>query len=126
MKVIGRSAGGDQFETLAAGNAYQVGMKFVCAGCRDERAAVFRAENTMNNIARVCVRHFAPSLRPPAVGLAILRRPYGTPIVQRRSRFPTLKRGVGPRDQDRFESHRDDAWLFLRPQHPPEDRVDVA
>jgi hypothetical protein len=56
----------------------------------------------MNDIARVCVRHFAPSLRPPAVGLAFLRRPYGhlrwgwrflhrpygTPILQRRSSSP--------------------------------------
>ena len=88
MKVIRRPAGGDQFEALAAGNADQVGMEFVCTGRWDERPAIFRAEDTMDEIARVCVRHLAPSLRPPAVGLAILRRPYGTPIVQRRLATP--------------------------------------
>ena len=63
MNVIGRSTRGDEREALAARNGTQVGMKLGGAGGRDERAAIFGAEDTMNEIARVRVRHGTPSRR---------------------------------------------------------------
>ena len=63
MNVIGRSAGGDERETLAACNAAEVGIEFGGAVGWYQRAALFRAEDTMNDIARIRVRHRTPSLR---------------------------------------------------------------
>ena len=63
MNVIGRSARSDECEAFAPRNAAQVGKKFGRAGGRYERAAIFGAEDTMNEIARVRVRHGTPSLR---------------------------------------------------------------
>src|ERR1035438_5719855 len=80
MNVIGRSTRGDEREALAARNGTQVGMKLGGAGGRDERAAIFGAEDTMNEIARVRVGHDAPSLRDSQF---ITTTPY-----------PTLKRGA--------------------------------
>jgi hypothetical protein len=63
VNVISRSTRGNKREALAAGNAAQVSMEFGCTGCGNEGAAIFRAENTMDEIARVRMRHFAPPLR---------------------------------------------------------------
>ena len=63
MNMIRRSARGDEREALAAGNAAQVGIEFGCTGGGNEGAAIFRAENTMDEIARIRMRHLAPSLR---------------------------------------------------------------
>jgi hypothetical protein len=63
MNMIRRPTGGDQRETLVARNAAKIGKEFGFAGLRNEGAAIFRAEDTMNEIARICVRHPAPFLR---------------------------------------------------------------
>jgi len=78
MDVIRRSAGGDQREALAMGYAAQVGIKLGRTDCGNERAPIFRAENTMNEIARVCMRHLTPSLRDShsttAISIPTLKR----------------------------------------------------
>jgi hypothetical protein len=78
MNVIRCSACGDEREALAASDAAQVGIKLGCSGCGNERAAIFGAENTMNEIARVRVRHLAPSLRDSdfttAISIPALKR----------------------------------------------------
>jgi hypothetical protein len=63
MKMIGGSTRGHKRYTLAAGNAAQVGIEFGVAGGRYQRATLFGAEDTMNEIAHVCMRHGTPSLR---------------------------------------------------------------
>src|SRR5580658_7381349 len=63
MNVIGCPARGDERETLATRNPAQVGMEFGGAGSRNERATLFGAEDTMNEIARVRMRHGTSSLR---------------------------------------------------------------
>ena len=63
MNVIRRSAGGQERRALAAGNAAEVGKEFGLACFGNQRAAIFRAENTMNKIACIRMRHLAPSLR---------------------------------------------------------------
>ena len=80
MNVIRRSACGDKRETLATRDAAQIGIEFDRARGRYERTAIFGAEYTMNEIARVCVRHRTPSLWDSQITTAIP--------------FPTLKRGA--------------------------------
>jgi len=63
MNVIRRSARGYERKPLAMRNSAQVGMKFGRAYGRDERTAILGAEDAMNEIARVRVRHGTPSLR---------------------------------------------------------------
>jgi len=63
MNVIGRSTRGDEREALAARNAAQVGVEFGGAGSRDQRAALFGAEDAMDEITYIRVGHEAPSLR---------------------------------------------------------------
>ena len=83
MNVIGRSTRGDKREALAPRNAAQVGIEFSRTGGRNERAAIFGAEDTMNKIARVRMRHDAPSLQDSQFTIAL---PH-----------PTLKRGANNR-----------------------------
>jgi hypothetical protein len=63
MNVIGRSTRSDKRETLAVCNAAQVGIEFGSAGGWDQRTALLGAEDAMNEIARVRMRHDAPSLQ---------------------------------------------------------------
>jgi hypothetical protein len=65
MNVIGHSTRGDEREALAARNAAQLGIEFGGAGGGNQRAALFGAENTMNEIARV--------------RMTMVHRPYRTP-----------------------------------------------
>ena len=62
MNVICGSASGDKRKSLAAGNATQVGVEFggTCSG--NDGEAIFCAEDAMHEIARVRMRHGAPSL----------------------------------------------------------------
>jgi len=63
MNMIRRSASCDEREALTLRNAAHVGMKLGHAGFGNKGAAIFCAEDTMNEIARIRVRHLAPSLR---------------------------------------------------------------
>src|ERR1035438_5813840 len=63
MNMIGGSARGHKRETLAARNAAQVGIEFGGTGGWYQRTTLFGAEDTMNEIARVRMRHGTPSLR---------------------------------------------------------------
>jgi len=83
MNMIGGSARGHKRETLAARNAAQVGIEFGGAGGWYQRAALFGAKDTMNEIARVRMRHGTPSLWDSPFTTGISTPPH-----------PTLKRGA--------------------------------
>jgi hypothetical protein len=78
--MILRSPGCNQGEALAASNAAKVSMEFGCARDGNEGAPIFGAEDTMNEIACIRVRHLASSLRD-------------SPFYNH-DPYPTLKRGA--------------------------------
>lgn len=83
MNVVCGSASGDQRKTFVASDSAQVGIEFADSRWLDERSAVFGAEDAMNEIIRICMRHLVvPSLRDSILqGFAV----------------PTLKRGANER-----------------------------
>src|SRR5580658_6871443 len=80
MNVILRSTRGDQREALAPRNATEICKELGRAGDGNDRTPISGAEDTMDEIAGVRVRHLAPSLRDSHFTIAV---PY-----------PKLKRGA--------------------------------
>ncbi len=80
VNVVRSSTGGEQRETFAPGDAAKMSIEPGLARDSDERAAVFGAKDTVDEIACVCVGHatVVPTGLQFYMGLA----------------FPTLKRGA--------------------------------
>jgi len=82
MNMVGCSTRGDERETFSARDGRKIDIELGGAGGGDEGAALFGAEDTVDEIARVRVSHRAPSLRDSQCTTTA---------------YPALKRGANER-----------------------------